>query len=105
MSKTRIEKPPTLGYHLPSIKNGLGRRLRELRESQMLYRSTAAKMAGISRSHLYDIERRGIMPRIDVLIKLANLYGVAVAYLCFDSPPHEAIPNPLTEFSEGRRFR
>lgn len=101
----RIAEPPKLGYHIETVKRGLGKRLLQLRESRMLFRTTAAKLAGVSKSHLYDIERRGSTPRIDTLLRLANTYGVSIDYLVFDSALSDALPDALKEFTEGQRFR
>ncbi|MCU7786390.1 helix-turn-helix domain-containing protein [Pyrobaculum sp. 3827-6] len=61
--------------------NSLGRRISELRERRGLSITQLAKLAGVSKSTLWDIENGKIMPTITTLWSIANALGVTFGEL------------------------
>ncbi|OPX92466.1 MAG: HTH-type transcriptional regulator ImmR [Pelotomaculum sp. PtaB.Bin104] len=59
----------------------LGVRLRELRESKNLSQTQVAKRLSLTRSSVSGYENNIAVPSIDVLSKMALLYGVTTDYI------------------------
>ena len=61
----------------------INNRLKELRSAVGLNQSEMAEKLGVSVSSYqkYEREKNSIMPSIEVLIKIAEFFGVSVAYL------------------------
>jgi transcriptional regulator with XRE-family HTH domain len=56
----------------------LGERLRVLRRRRALTQSALARLAGISRQYLSDIERGTAEPSIEILTTIASALGIRV---------------------------
>jgi len=61
-------------------KDTLGRRLKRVRESRQLTLKTVEAAAGISATHISEIERGKSAPTVGVLLRLARALGKAPAY-------------------------
>ena len=62
-------------------------KLRALREARNLTQKQVANRIGISKAMVSAYETASKAPSIEVLIRLARLYGVSVDYLvCVDAP-------------------
>ncbi len=61
----------------------LGAVLQRLRKQQGLGLSGAAKAAGMSRGHLWKVERGAVNITMGMLAKLANTYGTASSEIVF----------------------
>lgn len=62
-------------------------KLKSLREARRLTQRQVADRVGISKAMISAYETASKAPSIDVLIRLAHLYGVSVDYLvCVNSP-------------------
>ena len=59
----------------------VGQRVKEARKSLHLQQQQMAEAIGISSGHLSEIESGKANPNADFLIKLSNLYNVAVEYI------------------------
>lgn len=92
--------PPPLGYHVPTMQMQLGQRVKQMREYRRYYRSTFAKLIGVSSHMVRRIETQKVMPRTDTLLRMANALGVSVNYLISDA--EVAIKfNPIENFNAG----
>lgn len=61
---------------------GLGRRITELREKKQQSFQELADAVGVSKAHIWQIERgKATNPAIDVVTRIADHYGVSVAWL------------------------
>lgn len=62
-------------------------KLKSLREARRLTQKQVADRVGISKAMISAYETASKVPSIEVLIRLAHLYGVSVDYLvCVNSP-------------------
>ena len=62
-------------------------KLKSLREARRLTQKQVADRVGISKAMISAYETSSKAPSIEVLIRLAHLYGVSVDYLvCVNSP-------------------
>jgi len=93
--------PPALGYHEPTMRSQLGSRVKTLRMHNLLYRRSVARAVGVSEHMIRRIETRETMPRIDLVIKLANLFRVSVNYLISDSDEPYPLYDPMQNFMDG----
>ncbi len=59
----------------------LGRRLRALRLARGLSVAAAAKATGVSKTHLWDLEKKPMNPSHELLLKIAPVYGVSISEL------------------------
>lgn len=59
----------------------MGKRLKELRESMELTQDEIAKMINISRAGYCHYENDRKEPKIDTLIKLADIYKTSIDYI------------------------
>lgn len=58
-----------------------GKRVKELREKGKISMEQLAKQLGVTKSRVNMWENNGTVPRGDILIKLANYFGVTTDYL------------------------
>jgi transcriptional regulator with XRE-family HTH domain len=93
--------PPPLGYHEPTMRSQLGPRVMTLRKHARLYRTTMARALGVSEHLVRRVELRQTMPRIDLLIKIANLFRVSVNFLISDSDEPYPLYDPMENFIDG----
>jgi Predicted transcriptional regulator len=56
-----------------------GEKLRAVRKSKGMRQNKLAEMAGISKSHLCDLERGRASPSVDTLVRLAEALGEDVS--------------------------
>ena len=70
--------------------------LKSLRQKEGITQAEAAERLGVSLSSYqkYERDKGSIMPSLDVLMKIADLYKVTIDYLVDREPP-ENTPNPL----------
>jgi transcriptional regulator with XRE-family HTH domain len=76
--------------------------LRALRQSQKLMQSDIAEKLGVSLSSYqkYERDKNCVMPSIEVLMRIADYYGVSVDYLLGREPPEqETISRLAGEFN------
>ena len=71
------------------------KRIKELRESKGLSRETLSEKLFISEELLYSIEIGRRKPTIDILMALANIFGVSMDSLVIDSGPSKLKTNEL----------
>lgn len=103
-----IPRPPALGYHVPATRNNIGRKLKDLRNHHMHSRATIVRAMNskCAVNTLRAIEIGRHVPRIDVLLDLANLYGVTINYLVGDADCHFKIIDPMERFrTQGRKLK
>ncbi len=62
------------------VVEGIGPRLRELRQQRGLSLQQLAERAGVSAAAIHKIERSGMVPTITTLLKLADAFDRPVAY-------------------------
>jgi transcriptional regulator with XRE-family HTH domain len=67
----------------------LGERLRVLRRARALTQSSLARLAGISRQYLSDIERSTVEPSAEVLAAIATALGIRVEELSQDTKTND----------------
>ena len=60
----------------------LNKRLRDLREDHDIQQKELARILGVDAARVSEWERGVYEPRLDVLYKLADIYGVSLDYLC-----------------------
>lgn len=68
----------------------IGDRIKELREARMLTQAQMSEQTGININTLASYERNIREPRIDVITKLCNFFGVSADYL-IDLSPYQNI--------------
>ncbi len=59
----------------------LNQRIRELRTARKLNQVELAKLLGVSKQSVSNWENDNIQPSIEMLIKIAKLFGVSTDYL------------------------
>ncbi len=72
------ELPFKLNTPANQLAKNLGRRLRYLRAQAGITQLELAKKASMDRTYLCRLERGKILPRYDVLVRLAESLGVSV---------------------------
>jgi len=60
-----------------------------------------ARALGVSEHLVRRVELRQTMPRIDLLIKIANLFRVSVNFLISDSDEPYPLYDPMENFIDG----
>lgn len=65
--------------------HNLGKLSKELRELYQLSQTRLAKLAGVSRSVIADIEQEKHFPNALTLLKLCDVFGVTPAELCAEA--------------------
>lgn len=88
------------------IQETIGKNIKEAREKKKLTLDAAAKLTGVSRSMLAQIEKGDVNPTISVLWKIANAYKVSFTSLTEDKSEAVSVyrqenMKPLSE-DEGR---
>ena len=68
---------------------GLGKRLRQLRKTKKLTQKQVAERVGVTRTVLSQYENDHTAPSLEVLVKLANQFGVSTDYLLDNISPSE----------------
>ena len=76
---------------LEKIASGIGGKIKYLREKHKLSSSDITAITGISKELLEKIEKFDASVSVATLLKLANAFGVGVAYFFEDSPKNEEI--------------
>jgi len=85
---------------------GLGKRLRRLREAEGISLSEVARRAKVSKAYVSQLERGGSSdPSYSVIARLATALGTTVEHLTgqsvvWDPTEHEAIPASLHAFAK-----
>lgn len=80
---------------------GLGKRVKNLREGNRESLQQTADAIGTSKAHVWQIERgKAVNPAIGVLTRLADHFGVSVAYLV-----GETLDDPDTDDELAGMFR
>lgn len=74
---------------------GIGVRLRQLRQRSGLQLRDVSARCGVSIGHISDIERSAASPSLDVVAKIAAVYGMRVDMRIEDVPPSGDDPRPL----------
>ena len=72
----------------------IGNRIKELRTSKNLTQEDIAKMVKVSKATISNYEKGKVSPPIELLIKLAERYGVSIDWLCGLS--NEEIPRLMS---------
>ncbi len=67
--------------HNINMENKFAKRIKELRQENNLTQRELADYFGFDRSTVSDWETRGREPAFDLLIELANYFGVTIDYL------------------------
>ena len=74
-----------LGYERPVLTGSLGERINQHRKAMRLSLDDLAKRAGITKSHLWEMEQgRAINPTIGTVSAVASALGVHFADLAFE---------------------
>jgi transcriptional regulator with XRE-family HTH domain len=79
---------------------GLGQRVRKYREAQGYTLSELARLSGVSRSYLYQVESGESSPTEEKLSAIAMALGVSVPDLLGVNAEPVQIPQSLKEFAE-----
>ena len=77
-----------------------GYRLRELRLSKQMTQAQVAKRLNLSKTTISGYENNIKTPSIDVLVRLANLYGVTSDYILGSEKKKVLVIDGLTENEE-----
>ena len=77
-----------------------GYRLRELRLSKQMTQAQVAKRLNLSKTTIIGYENNIKTPSIDVLVRLANLYGVTSDYILGIEKKKVLVIDGLTENEE-----
>lgn len=83
----------------PEMRDMLGRRFREIRESKKITLTEVAKAIGMSHPQLSNIERGRARTKWDTLRRLALYHGLSIKQLTDEyrkSPPKQIAPTGLT---------
>ena len=81
------------------LQSALGRTIRRYREDQHMRLTELARLAGVSRSYVYQIENGQSSPTVGVVKSIATALGVRVADLVDEDDPLR-IPESLKSFAE-----
>lgn len=92
---------PEFGYRIEQVKRHMGTRLKLLRNHNLLFKTTTARLADISVRQYTRFENGDAMPRIHELLALANVFKVNIAYLVMDSGPSYPIQTISQRFADG----
>lgn len=79
------------------IAKDLGQRIRQLRCEHNMSQEELSFMAGISASHLGQIERAAKHPTVDTIGKIASALGVPISYLFPNENTQSATLNTTVE--------
>ena len=79
---TEVSEPTEVSGpgRVDQVVEGIGPRLRELRQQRGLSLQQLAERAGVSAAAIHKIERSGMVPTITTLLKLADAFDRPVAY-------------------------
>ncbi len=76
---------------MPNINSAVSQNIKNIRERKKLTLDSAAKLTGVSRSMLAQIERGDANPTISILWKIANGYKVSFTSLVEQAPEFSTI--------------
>lgn len=97
--RPRLVKVPPNGAAMPAH---FGAKLRWLRERNGLTQANLAQRIGLaSHSHIAKVESGQDRPSLDLVIRIASLFGVTTDYLLRDNVPVEAIQLTVHESVGG----
>lgn len=82
----------------------IGKRIREKRDEQGLTREKVAEMTGISVNYLGTIERGEKVPRVEVIIKIANALKVTSDELLQDVLDRECVIKMSNYHTEAEKL-
>ena len=74
----------------------LGKRIRELREANSLSQVSLASKLGVSKQSISNWENGNILPSIDMLIRIAEIFSVSTDYLLGRDEKHYLKVDGLT---------
>ncbi len=94
-NKNKSQKPKD------DLSSGLGRRIRDLRQSKNLRILDLANMTGLTSSMISQVERAGISPSIETLKKIGNALAVPVGYFFEEDKAAEQQIEPTPDFSQA----
>lgn len=77
--------------------HNLGKITKELRELFRLSQTRLAKLAGVSRSVISDIEQEKHFPSALTILKLCDVFGITPAELCATAFPDSEVIVPHSE--------
>lgn len=75
----------------------LGEQIKKLRQSSNLSQVCLARKLGVTKQSISNWENGNIMPSIDMLIRLAEIFGVTTDYLLGLNDKHDLNTNGLSE--------
>lgn len=75
----------------------LGEQIKKLRQSSNLNQVCLARKLGVTKQSISNWENGNIMPSIDMLIRLAEIFGVTTDYLLGLNDKHDLNTNGLSE--------
>lgn len=67
--------------------DGIGKRIRELREKAGITQLKLAEIAGVSSVHISKVETGNAMPGVDVVVRIANYFGVTTDWILRENVP------------------
>lgn len=70
----------------------ISKKLKYLRKQHKITQFELSKKLGISRAAIASYESRNIIPSVEVLIKMSNVFDVPLDYFYDDESIHELIP-------------
>jgi DNA-binding XRE family transcriptional regulator len=99
---TVIGSPSCCGESMPVL---LGAKLRYLRQQRQMTQEELARQLGLRRQgHVSNLEMGRKTPSLDLLVQIADLFGVTTDYLLHDAAPVEMVeprtPRDLSEDSQ-----
>lgn len=66
---------------------GLGKRIRELREKAGITQQKLAEIAGVSSVHMSNVETGIALPGVEVVVRIANYFGVTTDWILRENIP------------------
>ena len=66
---------------------GLGKRIRELREKAGITQQKLAEIAGVSSVHMSKVETGIALPGVEVVVRIANYFGVTTDWILRENIP------------------
>lgn len=90
----------TITNQISQLTSSVGRKIRQIREERGITLVDFGKMAGISYTHISEIERGNTCPSLKTIGKLASVLNVPVNYFFSEDEPEIGKPAPQRDDDE-----
>lgn len=88
---------------------GMGERITLLREKKGITKSELARGVGVTTTAVWNWEKNGLTPKMPVLIKIADYFGVPIPHLQTSmqaqAEVENILPQSISEIIEATRIR